>query len=116
IEDTTGFHNLPPLGIVQQCWTHVSKPSTGLAEEENVMVVHLYPNPASGSVQITAGVPGEWKTVTLFNTTGQVVAEVSSSDESITVDLSPLPEGIYFIRTVSRNGPLLYAGKLVVVR
>jgi hypothetical protein len=116
VEDPTGYHNLPPLGIVQQCWTHVSKPSTGLSEGETVMAVHLYPNPASGSINITAGLPGEWKTVTLFSMTGQIVAEVSSTDEHITVDLSPLPEGIYLIRTLHRNGAMLFSGKVAVVR
>lgn len=116
IEDSTGYHNLPPLGIVQQCWNHVSKPSTDITTPEVVMAVHLYPNPAKGSVQIIAGLPGEWKTVSMFNMAGNMVSEVSSALEHITVDLSTLPQGIYLIRMTDRNGDPLYSGKVQVVR
>jgi hypothetical protein len=65
--------------------------------------VLVYPNPAHGSVTIEAKGPA---TVTLFSLNGRAVntqAFTQSSNQTITIDLSAVPQGGYFIKVVSRG-------------
>ena len=65
--------------------------------------VLVYPNPAHGSVTIEATSPA---TVTLLSLNGRAVntqAFTQSSNQTITIDLSAVPQGAYFVKVVSRG-------------
>ncbi|MBR5353219.1 MAG: choice-of-anchor J domain-containing protein [Bacteroidales bacterium] len=65
--------------------------------------VAIYPNPAHGSVTIEATSPA---TVTLLSLNGREVntqAFTQSSNQTITIDLSAVPRGAYFVKVVSRG-------------
>jgi chitodextrinase len=65
--------------------------------------VAIYPNPAHGSVTIEATSPA---TVTLLSLNGRAVntqAFTHSSNQTITIDLSAVPHGAYFVKVVSRG-------------
>ncbi len=114
IEDPHGSHNLPPLGIVQQCWNHVNRPSTGIAASNTLVVMELYPNPAASYVQLSTGMPGVEKQVELFSMTGVRVAEIISSEETVSIATSHLPAGLYLVRASDPSGSLLYTGKVLL--
>lgn len=58
--------------------------------------INLYPNPATSQVSIATGTI-ELKEVNITNLSGQVVYTSSSSDDTIELDLSELPKGVYMI-------------------
>ena len=65
--------------------------------------VAIYPNPAHGSVTIEATSPA---TVTLLSLNGRAVntqAFTQSSNQTITIDLSAVPQGGYFVKVVSHG-------------
>ncbi len=115
IEDPNGFHNLPPLGIIQQCWNHVSKPSTGIAAANTLVAMELYPNPSADFVHISTGMPGLEKRVELFSITGVRVSVVHSSDETILLETAHLPAGLYLVRVSHSSGSVLYTGKVQIM-
>ena len=61
----------------------------------------LYPNPTSGQVFIE----GEGLLhVTVFNIMGQEMQQFEAQEDSIVIDLTPYPDGTYFIKAVAENG------------
>ncbi|MCB2222173.1 MAG: T9SS type A sorting domain-containing protein [Bacteroidetes bacterium] len=59
----------------------------------------MYPNPTTGLVNITGT---NNATVTVFNTTGAIVAEYNNFNSG-QIDLTNLNEGIYFLSIVIDN-------------
>ena len=62
--------------------------------------VAIYPNPAHGNVTIEATSPA---TVTLLSLNGRAVNTWTTESNSITIDLSAVPQGAYFVKVVSRG-------------
>ena len=65
--------------------------------------VAIYPNPAHGRVTIETTSPA---TVTLLSLNGREVntqAFTQSSNQTITIDLSSVPRGAYFVKVVSHG-------------
>ena len=62
--------------------------------------VAIYPNPAHSSVTIEATSPA---TVTLLSLNGRAVNTWTTESNSITIDLSAVPQGAYFVKVVSRG-------------
>ena len=61
----------------------------------------LHPNPTTGQVTIMGQ---DLKTVEVFNTLGQQVAAANEKGERITLDISNLPTGIYFVNITDGEG------------
>lgn len=76
--------------------------------EDIALTVNVFPNPAKDVVNII-GQNGNY-TFTLYNVNGDVV--VNSTQPQ--VDISALPDGIYFYR-VEENGSPINSGRLIVV-
>jgi hypothetical protein len=76
---------------------------TGLMDESAGANIRIFPNPTtSGKTKVT-GLQGD-NTLVVFNTIGQQVLSMSSSDETASIDLSNLPAGNYLVRiTNSKN-------------
>ena len=70
-------------------------------EETTTAVFTLHPNPTNGQVTITGK---DLKQVEVFNTLGQNVATVHGEGERITLDISALPAGIYFVNVTDEDG------------
>lgn len=62
--------------------------------------VAIYPNPAHGSVTIEATSPA---TVTLLSLNGRAVNTWTTTSGTMTIDLSSVPQGGYFVKVVSRG-------------
>ena len=61
----------------------------------------LYPNPTSGLVTINGA---DLKQAEAFNTLGQRVATATGEGETLHIDLSGLPAGIYFVNVTDKDG------------
>ena len=63
----------------------------------------LYPNPATNSVTIhTAST-----TVTLYDMTGRTVLSREARNGNTTIDISSLPQGVYFLKTATHTAKLI---------
>ena len=80
-------------------WVTVLDPSQ--TEESREMTVSLFPNPATSDLHITS--EGLQK-VELIDLTGKTILTASAHHDDLLLDISPLPTGIYFVRTTSRRG------------
>jgi len=73
----------------------------GIDETEATASATLHPNPTTGLVTIT----GEnLKAAEVFNTLGQSVATATGKGETMQVDLSGLPVGVYLVNVTDGEG------------
>jgi hypothetical protein len=72
-------------------------PCTGIAAMSGQGVISLYPNPSGGLITADMPFAGE-KRLTVLNAAGAVVQVISTSEERISIDLSQMAKGIYFVR------------------
>ena len=78
---------------------HAYYSPTGLSEAE--AQVKIYPNPTNGQVTI---LDDDLYAVEVYNLWGQVVLSRQESGASTTLDLNPLPSGMYVIRIIENDG------------
>ncbi len=78
---------------------------TSLDETDGMAGLAVFPNPTPGPLEIEAPSHIELRFVRLFNIHGQLVYEQSVEDiSSNRLDLSSLPDGIYLLQLVARDG------------
>lgn len=76
----------------------------------NAAKVSIYPNPASDNVTITSD--KQIQMVTVLNNVGQSVLTMNPDSKVVSLDVSKLTNGVYFIRTSSEEGQT--TSKLIV--
>jgi uncharacterized repeat protein (TIGR01451 family) len=69
-------------------------------------VPEVYPNPASGSITITADV-SDFDTYTVFNSLGKTITEGELSQRHTVVRVKDLAPGLYFVNIKGKNGSAL---------
>lgn len=81
-------------------------PSTGLeAEDAMQQRLTIFPNPAHSQVTITLdGFPTAERTIEVFSATGQRMKMVKNTGNEISLDLSGLTDGVYFIKVTDSEG------------
>lgn len=72
-----------------------------IGENEATAFATLYPNPTTGQVTILGQ---DLQTAEVINTLGQCVATAKGEGERLTVDISNLPAGIYFVNVTDGEG------------
>ena len=70
-------------------------------EEKGSLVCDLYPNPTNEQFTISGT---NLKQAKVINTLGQCVAKVKGEGEQLTVDISNLPSGVYFVNITDGEG------------
>ena len=70
-------------------------------DENSLLNVKLYPNPTSGQMSIEAE---EMTSVSVYDLVGQCVMQMSAQEGQVTVDMSQLHNGIYFIKVNTAYG------------
>ena len=93
-----------PLEFTTLDTTH----TTGIHTTE-AGTVAVYPNPVHGAVTIEVMSPA---TVTLFTLSGRAVNTWEMDTGTMTIDLTTVPQGAYFVRVVTRND--VTVSKLIV--
>ncbi len=83
-------------GVGIELWAAKGSLTTGLSEQVNAASFSLYPNPSSGSIQISTS-DNTTKVITIYNSSGAKVLEETSSDEHIRLAISTLPQGVYLV-------------------
>lgn len=64
--------------------------------------INIYPNPATNSIHIVSGTGDLLKQISLFDSAGSLIMEYKGkSEDSATLDVSHLSQGIYFAQIVS---------------
>ena len=81
-------------------------------DENKLATVTLYPNPTSASVNVELGEGMRATDIRLFNTFGQLISTTSVNSSVTALDLSQLPNGIYFVQ-IFNNRELVTTSKVV---
>jgi len=95
-------------------WIDVTKPvSITESESSGTATLSIFPNPVSGIVIIAA--ESEIEQLSIFDITGRLVANPLPMDERVVFDTGILPQGVYLVRALLRDGEVR-RGKVVVAR
>ena len=70
------------------------------ADNSNLQV---YPNPARGGNVTIAVAAGEVANVAVYNSAAQLVKSVATAESTLTLDVSDLQAGIYYVRVTTAN-------------
>lgn len=97
----------------------VTKTATGCFKNSNSIAVfitckegeeifkadlQIFPNPANDIIQLKLNsIEDETTQVSIFDATGKIVFVQTCSNNEITIDISKLDDGVYFIQTASSN-------------
>jgi hypothetical protein len=81
-------------------------------EENTVFDVNVYPNPSNGYFQLTTVANGVYN-IQVLDITGQVLQNVSTSENVFEMNLSNLPSGIYFLKLTNDK---LHTTKKIVLK
>ncbi|MFL5764811.1 MAG: T9SS type A sorting domain-containing protein [Bacteroidia bacterium] len=74
----------------------------GISEAQTKPEIRIFPNPTSGQIEIEAsGFYG--KTLRITNMLGEVVY-VTKMENRVSLDLTSLPKGVYFLKAISDEG------------
>ena len=80
-------------------WIAADENTVGIGGPANYPLVHLYPNPTTGKLQINAGKIME--TISITDLQGKVLEMYEVNEKEFSVDISQLPDGIYFVKLSS---------------
>ena len=84
-----------PSNIVDVDWT------TNVEENASVQDINIYPNPTENTITVKAD---GLRNIKVFNVVGQEVKTQTTFDNTVTIDLSALPKGCYFVETTTTHG------------
>lgn len=82
-------------------WGQTSFDWVDIEENESTACANVYPNPTTGNVTVTGK---DLKQAEVLNTLGQRVATAVGEGETLQVDLSGLPAGVYFVNVTDSEG------------
>lgn len=108
--DEAGLHtlyfqaatNLGPLSTTQR-FVKVQLP-LGVAAPSGQVPITIFPNPASGLVQISWNGPWAGAELQVANAEGRILVATPVAGRTFQWDAGGLPEGVYVVRLVSREG------------
>jgi len=93
------------------CYTVATDSTAGLNSLEQI-TLNVYPNPANDVININTS-EGSISAITLLNISGAIVREVAVTDEITQIELQNLPQGMYFIHALGREGQQLSSCKII---
>ena len=108
-------NNLPvPFLLNDAIWEYVNNlvcSSTSINNQPcNTYSVQLFPNPASNILNIKSDRP--LSIVEIFNVQGQLIKKINTQNKEISISISDLSKGLFFVKTSLPNG-YQWTGKLI---
>lgn len=110
IENTSTIqyqHSLPTMSIVKQCWDHVDQTITGISDiKEEEVSVFVYPQPSAGVFNLQFSKELSEATIEVYDLTGnkiKLLELIGNTNNSVKIDLSGNPTGIYLARIRYNN-------------
>jgi hypothetical protein len=103
-----------PIGRARKAPSYVSSRSNairngavGIAEVQNNSVIDLYPNPASGMLNIKFSTIKESNAhIIITDVTGRIVSETNgniTTDGNMAINVAAFPAGVYFVKIATGN-------------
>ena len=89
-------------GVCQLFNAEIPIHNIGLSEIEDDFKVEIFPNPASSIIHVIAN-DDAMKTVTVTDLYGRKLMERSVNAEETALEVSMLPQGVYFIKLFSQT-------------
>jgi hypothetical protein len=90
----------------------ISNNPTSIFESQKLNQVKLYPNPTTGKFTLTLNQNDSEQTrVTVFNVTGRQILQETLTGNSLSLDLSSHPKGIYIVKI--NNGKKSFVERLI---
>lgn len=80
---------------------------------DNKESVYFFPNPTTGEIR-WEGLEGEAMTLRVYNQLGMLVLEQTTAENRI--DLSHLPEGVYFVTLLNEKGLMLVSETVLLLK
>ena len=114
-EDATGYHNLPPLSIAKLCWDYVNTSTVAIEETKKEQEFKLFPSPASNEIHFEAEIVQSKSTIVIFNAMGELIEKIEFNGTKITIPVSELANGIYFIKLYSEDKGWIFMEKFIVL-
>ena len=68
----------------------------GIDNPQTAQTLNVFPNPATTTLTLTNCTPGP---IQLFDMTGRKVVEATANADTLTLDISQLPKGVYFLKS-----------------
>ncbi len=81
----------------------VQENTIGISEAKAVDQIRIFPNPTEGITMLEFSQTNTWKWIKLFDGHGKLLQEFKSRKENVSLDLTKLPKGVYFVK-VELNG------------
>ena len=89
--------------------------NVGVLEFENSLVATIYPNPVTDKLHINLTTDNiENNTITLIDVLGKEVYKTKSYNKTLTIDVSVLSKGIYFLSIQNESLRTVFNSKLIV--
>lgn len=89
------------IEYMQFFYIHTAHPTYDVSEKPLINDIDIRPNPTKGTVAVTGE---ELQQVEVYNIMGQLILSEQSRGQSITLNLSSKPAGIYLINITDQNG------------
>jgi PKD repeat protein len=93
------------------CYTVATDSTAGLNSLEQI-TLNVYPNPANDFININTS-EGNISTITLLNISGTIVREAVVREAITQIELQNLPQGMYFVHALGREGQQLSSCKII---
>lgn len=94
-----------PYTVVLMKSKLVKSSSTGINNiSQQRIQLKCYPNPTDHDLTIEYHDNNDPKTITIYNSMGQAIKQLSSNSDRLTLNTSQWKSGIYFIRTINEQG------------
>ena len=82
-------------------------------DEENVSMFHVYPNPANNEFTISLNSIQNNIEMDVYEVLGNKVINRTLTNETSTINIEQLSNGLYFVRLVDANSNIIYTQRLV---
>lgn len=117
VEDKNVVEEVSPsqfklVAVVTAAGSGEAEPDAIESVEADNSNLQVYPNPAVGGNVTVAVAAGEVAEVAVYNSAAQLVKSVATSESTLTLDVSDLQAGIYYVRVKTADNA--YTQKLIV--